>query len=258
MRSVLVIGAGLVATALIKALKAGAKYKVSMHNRTSHSGQVLASRLGIEYVHDLAACDSPDYIILAISDQAIPDIELPSPLTKNSVTVHTSGTVGIEAIDRFPRYGLLYPLDSFGYEGDDDMEKTPILIEGNDSMTLEEIKMLASSLSSQIFEIDPASRPTLHMAAVISNNFVNALLNLAFDELDRKDIDAKVLYKLLNTTLQRALNVGPANSQTGPAIRGDVSTLQKHLSLIENPELKEIYSKMSKLINPSINEEDLK
>lgn len=258
MRSVLVIGAGLVATALIKALKATEAYEVRLHNRTTIKGKTLAAELGVGYVSQLDTIASPDYAILAVSDQAIPEIELPTSLIKNCIVVHTSGTVSIEAIDRFPSYGLLYPLDSFGYDGDHFMEGTPILIEGSNSETLEKIRIMASSLSNQIFEVDAASRPVLHMAAVISNNFVNALLKLSFNELDKADIEPKVLYKLLQTTLYRALNVGPANSQTGPAIRGDISTLQKHLELIEHSDLKDLYILMSKIINPKITDEDLK
>ena len=257
MKSVLVIGAGLVATALIKAIKAKEGYSVSLYNRTNEKGHILAAKLGVEHVSDLRLTLSPDYVILAISDSAIPHIDLPFQLVHNSVVVHTSGTVSIDAIDRFPKYGLLYPLDSFGYDQDHDMTHTPILVEGDNPETLSKIKTLATDLSTQIFEINAASRPTLHMAAVISNNFVNAMLRLAFSELQKTDIDSRVLHKLLQTTLSRALNVGPENSQTGPAIRGDISTLKQHIALIDKPELKELYILMSKLINPQITDEEL-
>jgi hypothetical protein len=47
--------------------------------------------------------------------------------------------------------------------------------------------------------------------------------------------------------------VSPAQTQSGPAKRGDLETLQKHLNLLDDDlELQEIYKLLSKRINPEL------
>ena len=52
---------------------------------------------------------------------------------------------------------------------------------------------------------------------------------------------------------QRALQDSPARMQTGPAMRGDVDTVRRHLNLLEkHPEWQEIYRELSENINPDL------
>ena len=55
-------------------------------------------------------------------------------------------------------------------------------------------------------------------------------------------IDFKLMIPLLVETVTRMQDHFPAELQTGPAIRNDVSTIEKHRELLqEYPELLEIY-----------------
>jgi hypothetical protein len=49
--------------------------------------------------------------------------------------------------------------------------------------------------------------------------------------------------------LIRALKGNPADSQTGPAIRYDLNTIEKHMELLSfSPELKKMYKEISESI----------
>jgi hypothetical protein len=46
------------------------------------------------------------------------------------------------------------------------------------------------------------------------------------------------------------MDIGPENSQTGPAVRHDHNTIEKHLELLSfSPELQRIYADMTQSIS---------
>jgi hypothetical protein len=88
----------------------------------------------------------------------------------------------------------------------------------------------------------------LHLAATITNNFSNHLIALAKYELDLQQLDYTILHHLLTKAINNSFNFEPNKIQTGPSIRNDVNTMQKHLSLIQNTNTKDLYELMSKSI----------
>jgi hypothetical protein len=59
----------------------------------------------------------------------------------------------------------------------------------------------------------------------------------------------EVLKPLILETVDKAIELGPENSQTGPAKRHDLNTIKKHLDLLSfSPDLKNIYDLISKSI----------
>ena len=62
------------------------------------------------------------------------------------------------------------------------------------------------------------------------------------DFCQREGISFNMLKPLIKETAERIETVSPAAAQTGPAIRQDSNTLQKHLAMLESyPHLKAIY-----------------
>ena len=59
-----------------------------------------------------------------------------------------------------------------------------------------------------------------------------------------------VIFKpLLCETVRKAIEQGPVNSQTGPAVRYDANTIKKHLELLSfYPDMKRIYEEMTRSI----------
>ena len=57
------------------------------------------------------------------------------------------------------------------------------------------------------------------------------------------------LKPLIAETLNKSLELGPENSQTGPAKRGDLELLDKHMELLKSdPHVAEIYKLVSQHI----------
>jgi predicted short-subunit dehydrogenase-like oxidoreductase (DUF2520 family) len=118
----------------------------------------------------------------------------------------------------------------------------PIVIDASDKSTLKELETLAQSISDKVIEAGDEQRMKLHLAAVVVNNFVNHLYALAESYCNNEGIDFNLLIPLIKETAERMDHISPSQSQTGPALRNDKDTIEKHLALLKKyPHLKKIY-----------------
>ena len=72
----------------------------------------------------------------------------------------------------------------------------------------------------------------LHLAAVFVCNFTNHMITLGREVSLKADYPFEILTPLIKETISKALDSGPENSQTGPAVRNDRNTIEKHLELL--------------------------
>jgi predicted short-subunit dehydrogenase-like oxidoreductase (DUF2520 family) len=60
--------------------------------------------------------------------------------------------------------------------------------------------------------------------------------------MEENDLDFSLLAPLISETTAKALEMGPQHAQTGPALRKDMSIIEKHLDMLrDNPEARELY-----------------
>ncbi len=101
-------------------------------------------------------------------------------------------------------------------------------------------------MSKTIQKADDEERLKLHVAAVIVSNFSNHLYVLANDYCNAEGLDFNLLASLITETADRINRFLPRDVQTGPALRNDIITLDKHLRVLSPyPKLKYIYLKMT-------------
>ena len=86
----------------------------------------------------------------------------------------------------------------------------------------------------------------LHLAAVFICNFTNHMLTAGMEVAEKAGVPFEILYPLLQETVSKALSIGPDKSQTGPAVRNDQNTIEKHLELLSfSPDLQNIYREIT-------------
>ena len=78
------------------------------------------------------------------------------------------------------------------------------------------------------------TRLKYHLAATLVNNFTNYLFAMAESFCKKENISFAVLQPLMEETVIRLRNISPAATQTGPAIRNDQNTIQKHRELLND------------------------
>ena len=71
---------------------------------------------------------------------------------------------------------------------------------------------------------------------------------VADDYLTTNGLDFDNLLPIIKETADRLKKGKPNQWQTGPAKRGDKAILEKHLSMLEDEQLKAIYAQMSHFI----------
>ena len=247
---IVIIGSGNVAAVLGRKFKAAGHTILQVISRNAKAASELAYEWDTESSNYKSTINrQADVYIVAVSDSAIAemvdDLRLPG-----KVVAHTAASVPKEVLQQVTgHYGVFYPLQSLRTEMQG-LPDIPLYVEGSDEYTLAKLKTLAQSISPEkVAEADTESRTKLHVAAVLVSNFTNHLYKLASDYCRKEGLDFKQLQPLIEETALRLRNMSPSEVQTGPAIRQDEETIQKHLELLKNdPGLKEIYEQMTRSI----------
>jgi len=66
--------------------------------------------------------------------------------------------------------------------------------------------------------------------------------------LEEEGISADVLLPLIDETAAKIHLMSPAAAQTGPAIRYDENVINKHLAMLNDPDMRSIYQLLSRSI----------
>jgi predicted short-subunit dehydrogenase-like oxidoreductase (DUF2520 family) len=111
------------------------------------------------------------------------------------------------------------------------------MIEGKNDLVLQRITSFLQQLGAQYQQCGSAQRAQYHLAGVFVNNFGNLMLLEASKILSQANLDMTPLYPLLNETIAKAILLGPENAQTGPALRHDQNTLDRHRSQLDPEQL---------------------
>jgi predicted short-subunit dehydrogenase-like oxidoreductase (DUF2520 family) len=243
-------GAGKVAGALCSTLYQKGHTILHIVSRNEVSGGILADSCKATWSDDFTFPDKTEVLIVAIPDQSIPEVAGKINCNKKTIIAHTAGSSGL---DVFPpalkNTGVFYPLQTFSEKRKPDLSKVPFFIEGSDRFCEESLRILAESISSSVFFTDTTHRRLLHLAAVFASNFTNHMLTIAKNLSDESGIPFEVYRPLILETIDKAIETGPEKSQTGPAIRYDLKTIEKHLDLLTfSPEIRNVYDKITKSI----------
>lgn len=243
---IFVIGTGNLSHSLVPALKKAGHTVSGVYSRTKENLKNFAEKFNVKAVFekDEIPSDSDIYIICT-ADSGISDSA--KIFKTENIVLHTSGSTDIEVLKRyFKKCGVIYPVQTFTKTKTVDFSNVPLLIESSEKKTLEKIKILAQSLSSNIREMNSFQRLRLHLSAVFACNFSNNMLSVSKVLMQECGGDFSLLKPLIKETFEKALNSDPIVSQSGPAKRNDTAILNLHLKMLENyPVLKKIYSFVS-------------
>ena len=160
--------------------------------------------------------------------------------------VHTAASISRDVLQKVSRnYGVLYPLQTLRKE-QANLPEIPFLVDGNSADDLALVQDFAASLSDKVLVAGDEQRLRMHVAAVFAGNFANHLYVLAEDFCQKEQLDFSLFLPLISETANRLRDLSPRRSQTGPAIRNDRVTLEKHLTVLNGyPELKQMYELMT-------------
>jgi len=246
MITVTIIGAGNVAQHLYKAFSASEKVQVNQwFNRSLNPIQKFKNEVKI--TDDISSLKDADIYIIAISDDAVANISKKLPFS-NKLTLHTSGSVNMHHLDKKNHRGVFYPLQTFTKSSVLNFEDVPICIEVERKSDYSIVKKLAIATGSKSYRINSDQRAALHLAAVFVNNFTNQLYRVAHEITEAQSVEFDILKPLIKETAKKVQTLSPYIAQTGPAIRNDKKTINKHLQALDKKIHKDIYELITKAI----------
>ncbi|UHG90890.1 Rossmann-like and DUF2520 domain-containing protein [Spirosoma oryzicola] len=255
------IGAGNLAWHLAPALENAGHHINEVYSRQlQHSRQLISNLYDAQTHSDLNFADSPSQLfVLAVPDDALETVCSRLVLPEKAILVHTSGNQSLSVLENWMtiysdipvQTGVFYGLQTFT-KGQPfmDFRGVPLCIEATDKETEDVLVRLGQELSDIVYIITSAERRALHVAAVFACNFTNHLLAIAHDLTTTNGLEFDLLQPIIRETIRKGLAVeNPATVQTGPARRGDLTTIESHLSwLAIHPQLAEIYQLMTQSI----------
>lgn len=246
-----IIGSGNVASHLACALQNRLQILQVLSRDINHARE-LADIVGAQSISNVSElrADADIYLISITDDNIGKLLDATSHIT-GGIWIHTSGSISIDIFNRSQclkaKYGILYPLQTFSKHKDIDIATVPFFIEGSDALTESKIGQLVEMMGAKARHLDSAGRCRIHIAAVFACNFVNAMWVEAAELLSHDNLDINILSPLLKETLDKISQMSPQQAQTGPASRGDIGVIERHMSMLQGDQA-HIYQILSQRI----------
>jgi predicted short-subunit dehydrogenase-like oxidoreductase (DUF2520 family) len=219
-----------------------------VYSRTKETAQSLAGELNTKGTADPEQVPrKADFFIFCLPDRFMAEVA-GQFRDREGIWLHTAGALSMDVFQGIARdYGVLYPLQSLSRERKIRMGHIPFLLEASSPLVMGMIKDLVSRISDHVVEADSATRLRFHLAAVFVNNFSNHMVHVAHKLLAESHLDPKLLDPLMEETFQKLRELDPRTAQTGPALRGDRETMDRHIELLrDHPEWEKLYTFISR------------
>lgn len=251
------VGAGTTGTALAVRLSQKGWPVVAVSSRTLSSAQRLAG-----LVPDCRVChtsqelaEAAEMVFITTPDDVIAQVCSQIHWSKGQSVLHCSGAHSLDILEPARKLGAavgsFHPLQTFA-----DVDQAIANLPGStfalesDEPLLSTLKDLTQLLAGHWVELRPGDKVLYHAAAVFACNYLVTLVKLALDLWKDFGVASKeatrALLPLLKGTINNIDNVGLPDCLTGPVARGDLGTIEKHLSTLgaRSPSLLTTYKEL--------------
>jgi predicted short-subunit dehydrogenase-like oxidoreductase (DUF2520 family) len=254
------VGAGRVGSAVARLLQDQGNEVVAVASRSAVSAQRAAELLGVPAT-ELGSLPDASVILIGAGDDSIEAVaeQLAPSMSHGQVCVHFAGALGLAPLSRVIEAGAwgcaLHPVQACP-DVATAIERLPGSAWGVTCTwpaTGWAHKLVRDQLDGIPVDVAEDARPIWHAAAVSTSNGIAALMAVGERLLGSIGISEpeKVLGPLARGTVDNAIaGGGGAATLTGPAVRGDVATIARHLNAIADqaPGLLRAYSLAAQVI----------
>jgi len=239
------IGAGTTGTALAVRLSQKGWPVVAVSSQTLSSAQRLAKRVPNCQVCHTAneLTEAAELVFITTPDDVIARVCSEVQWQKGQSVLHCSGAHSLDILKAAEKLGAtvgsFHPLQTFA-DVDQAMENLPgstFALEAEEPL-LSLLKELTHLLNGNWVELKPGDKVLYHAAAVFACNYLVTLVKLALDLWQDFGVSSgeatRALLPLLEGTINNIDSIGLPDCLTGPVARGDLGTIEKHLSALED------------------------
>jgi len=174
----------------------------------------------------VGAARDVDLLVIATPDDAVAEVASMVDPVDSTAVIHLSGSLGLGVLATHLRRGSLHPLVPLPSEtiGSRRLTSGITFAVAGDPIT----RMLADSLGGRALDVDDDHRTAYHAAASIAANHLVALVGQVERVAAAAGLPLDAFAGLMGAAMGDALALGPRHALTGPAVRGDWSTVERH------------------------------
>ncbi|AXE28808.1 DUF2520 domain-containing protein [Chromobacterium phragmitis] len=212
-------------------------------------------------VGEMRQLAAADLYLLAVPDAAIAPcargLALAGVAPAGSVAFHASGVGDAQLLQPLAEQGVLtaslHPAFSFadpqraveGFAG------TLCALEG-DEEACRRLEGFARALGGRPFRLAPGGKAAYHAGLSVASNFLVVLTAMARQLTAQAGVPPELAQPLLGglmrQTLDNALELGPYDALTGPILRGDIGTVERHLAVLGDAGLAAAYRALGRQV----------
>jgi len=182
-----------------------------------------------------AGADGVDVLLIAVPDRAIASVALAVRPVRSTVVAHCSGALGLDVLAPHARVAALHPLVTLP---DPTIGASRLRSGGYFAVAGDQVATdLVVALGGRTLVIADDDRAEYHAAACMASNHLVALLGQVQRVAGSVGLPLEAFLPLAAGALEDVGRLGPAEALTGPAARGDASTIERHRQVLDPAEL---------------------
>ena len=214
---------------------------LSFSNAFNQIGWDVVDLLGKE--DDVSeAAQGVDLVLLTVPDHAVGHTASHIRKNDSAVIAHVAGSLTLKSIDGHKRRASCHPLLSLPNPS---IGGIRLLNEAWFAVAGDPIAVdIVRAFGGRSFHVAEEKRALYHATACVAANHLVVLLAQVQRLCEIVDLPFEAYENLIQGTLDSVIEIGPEGSLTGPAVRGDLATIQSHLDALPESE-KNLYRSLT-------------
>ncbi len=240
-QSLAFVGSGAAATVLARRAVDVGLSVTAVASRSMASAERLAQRVEARATDLGGAMQSgADAVVFCVPDHALLVVARAAAgyAQAGTLAIHTSGALASDVLEPLRSAGLtllaFHPVQALTIASDPSVLIGSAAGLDGGARAVESGQWLAHRLGMVPVVVDPNRKAIYHAALSVASNFTVTLAALAHDLLHHAGVEkpGAVVAPLLRGTVANLAGLSPEHALTGPIVRGDASTVERHLSTI--------------------------
>jgi predicted short-subunit dehydrogenase-like oxidoreductase (DUF2520 family) len=182
-----------------------------------------------------AAAADVDVLLLTVPDRVVAEVAAAVVPVAKTVVAHASGALGLDVLGPHERAASIHPLVTLpdAVVGSKRLAAGAYFVVAGDRTATD----LVLALGGHPLVVPDDRRPAYHAAACIASNHLVGLLGQVERIASSFGLPLEAFLPLARGALDDVARFGPEAALTGPAARGDLSTLEAHRRALDESEL---------------------
>jgi predicted short-subunit dehydrogenase-like oxidoreductase (DUF2520 family) len=179
---------------------------------------------------DVATIAHAQLVLLCVPDDAIGEVAAAITPDDDVVVAHVAGSRTLAELRTHRRVASIHPLVVMSNTevGAERLVAATYCVAGDPLADA-----VVASLAGRVIRLRDDQRTIYHAAAVVASNHLVALMGQVQHLAESIGLDLDDFVDLARQSLDDVRSVGPEAALTGPASRGDLSTIDAHLAAMD-------------------------